>query len=50
MLAVGAVVYFALYRQFDQIAQVVIAYLAIQASVDAFSTYQASKQSPEETE
>lgn len=49
ILAVGAVIYFALYKQFDSIAQVVIAYLAIQAGVDAFTTYQEAKQ-PEETE
>lgn len=38
-LAVGAVVFFAFNRAFDQIATVVVAYLAVQAGVDAFGTY-----------
>lgn len=42
-LAVSAVVFFALNRQFDQIAQVVIAYLAVQAGVDAFGSYQEAR-------
>lgn len=46
-MALVATIYFGIYHQFDQIAQVVIAYLAIQASVDAFSTYQASKETQE---
>lgn len=43
LLAVSACVFFAFSGAFDQIAQVVIAYLAVQAAVDGFVGYQEAK-------
>lgn len=42
-LAVIAVGYFVAVGAVDQVAQVVIAYLAVQAGVDAFGTYQEAR-------
>lgn len=39
LLALSACVFFAFSGAFDQIAQVVIAYLAVQAASDAVETY-----------
>lgn len=45
-LAVTAVLYFGAVGAVEQIAQVVIAYLAVQAGVDAFSSYQEQRVAP----
>lgn len=42
-LALVTCIYFALYRQFDSIAQVTIAYLAVNAAVEGFNSYLDSK-------
>lgn len=42
-LALGACVYFGFNHAFGEIAQVVIAYLAVQAAVDGFVGYQEAK-------
>lgn len=44
-LALSAAVFFAAMRQYAQCAQVVIAYIAVQAGVDAFADYNASRPS-----
>lgn len=46
-LALAACVYFGLYRQFDSIAQVTIAYLAVNAAVEGFNSYLSSKEPSE---
>lgn len=42
-LAVSACIYFGAVAAHEQIAQVVIAYLAVQAGVDAFGQYQEAR-------
>lgn len=43
LLALGACVYFGLMGAMDNLAQIVVAYLAVQAAQDAISDWQASK-------
>lgn len=49
LLALGSCVFFAFVHAYDNLAQVVVAYLAVEAGVDALSQfYQARQGSPKE--
>lgn len=49
LLAATSVVFFAFVGSYEQMAQVVIAYLAVQAGVDAFADYTAARSTSVDT-